>query len=522
MKICTAAQMQSIDQRTIQEYGIAGMILMERAGLAVCRAILSHTPPPESAVIVAGTGNNGGDGFVVARELLNQGLTVRVYILGDPKKLKGDALSNFEILRRLAISIRVVRSAASIRLQALPERAIIVDAIFGTGLHREVIGLHRQVIGKINRSGRAVVSVDIPSGLSSDTGHILGEAVRAEKTVTFALPKRGHFLYPGALYCGHLSIADIGFPRKAIDSENITLQTIEPNAVAKKLTERPSNGHKGTFGHLLAIAGSRGKIGAASLVGLAALRSGCGLVTLAVPESLSSSISRKFPEAMTYPLPETTQGTISAAAVSELIRFSKGKVSAVAIGPGISVNRDTMELVRELLSGLQKPTIIDADAINTLMGDAEFLKRLKRQIILTPHPAEFGRLIDRETIKVQSDRISVAESFARKYGHVLVLKGANTIVAEPKGEVFMNLTGNSGMATAGSGDALTGIIGAMLAAGMPLLPAALAGVSIHGTAGDIAAGKKTERSMTASDIINALPSAFQKVQQVDSTKHSGA
>lgn len=214
---------------------------------------------------------------------------------------------------------------------------------------------------------------------------------------------------------------------------------------------------------------------------------------------------------MTYPLPETAQGTISATAVSELIRFSKGKISAVAIGPGLSVNRDTMELVRELLIRIEKPTIIDADAVNTLMGDAEFLKQLKHQIILTPHPAEFARLIDRETVEVQSDRIGVAESFAKQYGHLLVLKGANTLVAEPKGKIFMNLTGNSGMATAGSGDALTGIIGAMLAANMPPLSAALAGVNIHGTAGDIAAHKKTERSLTASDIINALPSAFQKV-----------
>ena len=516
MKICTADQMQSIDQRTIEQYGIPGMILMERAGLAVCKAILSRIPCPESAVIVAGTGNNGGDGFVVARELQNQGLAVQVYLLGDPEKLKGDARSNFEILRRLGISIHLVQSAGSLRFGSTPKHSIIIDSIFGTGLHREVTGLYQQVIRKINRSGRAVVAVDIPSGVSSDTGHILGEAVRAEETITFGLPKRGHFLYPGALYCGRLTVADIGFPQKAIDSEDITLQTIEPYAVAaknlaKKLPERPASGHKGTFGHLLAIAGSRGKIGAASLVGLAALRAGCGLVTLAVPESLTSSISRKFPEAMTYALPETTQGTISATAVSELIRFSK-KVSAVAIGPGLSVSGDTIELVRKLLIKLQKPTIIDADAINTLMGDAEFLKQIKHQIILTPHPAEFGRLIDRETVEVQSDRIGMAESFAKKYGHVLVLKGAHTLVAGPKEGVFMNLTGNSGMATAGSGDALTGIIGAMLAAGMPSLPAALAGVNIHGTAGDIAAKKKTERSLTASDIINALPSAFQALQ----------
>ncbi len=512
MKICTASQMQSIDQRTIQEYGIPGIVLMERAGLAICKAILSRNPCPESAVIVAGTGNNGGDGFVVARELKNQGLAVRVYILGDPEKLKADALSNFKILRKLGVSIRPVQSATSIRFQALPERTIIVDAIFGTGLHREITGLHLHVIRKINRSGRAVIAVDIPSGLSSNTGHILGDAIQAEETITFGLPKRGHFLYPGTLYCGRLSVADIGFPRKAIEREKITLQTIEPHTVAKNLPKRPTSGHKGTFGHLLVIAGSRGKIGAASLVGLAALRSGCGVVTLAIPKSLTSSISKKFPEAMTYPLPETAQGTISATAISELIRFSKGKISAMAIGPGLSVNRDTMELVRELLTRIEKNTIIDADAINTLMGDAEFLKQLKHQIILTPHPAEFARLIDRETVEVQSDRIGIAESFAKKYGHLLVLKGANTLVAEPKGKIFMNLTGNSGMATAGSGDTLTGIIGAMLAADMPPLPAALAGVNIHGTAGDIAAQKKTERSLTASDIINALPSAFQKAQ----------
>jgi NAD(P)H-hydrate epimerase len=342
---------------------------------------------------------------------------------------------------------------------------------------------------------------------------VLGCAVRADETVTFGQPKRGHMLYPGPVYSGRLTIAGIGFPPKAVEAEGIPLQTVEPCFVKSMLPPRPSDGHKGTFGHLLVVAGSEGKAGAASLAGLAALRTGCGLVTLAVPEGIAHAISKEFPEAMTLPLPQTADGTIAASAISTMVEAAR-RCSAVAIGPGLSVNADIMEVVRELLLRVGKPTVIDADAINALMCDAAFLGRIKRPIALTPHPAEFGRLIERETVEVQSDRIGIACDFAAGYGHVIALKGAHTVIVCPDGRAFMNLTGNSGMATAGSGDVLTGMTGALLAAGMRLEDAVIAAVHVHGTAGDIAAELKGERSMIATDMIEALPEAFARLEEV--------
>lgn len=512
MRICTSAQMQAIDRRTIREYGIPGVVLMERAGLAVCGVILHRKPLPEQVLVFAGAGNNGGDGFVVARELRSQGINVRVYLMADPAGLKGDALLNYRVIERLGMDIRRVRSAGNLKLASAGSGSIIVDAIFGTGLTREVKGLHLSVIRKINRSGVPVVAVDIPSGLSADTGRVLGEAVRAGETVSFGLPKRGHYLYPGPLYTGRLTVADIGFPGEAVSAEGIGLRTLDIEESSALLPERPPHGHKGSFGHLLVIAGSRGKAGAASLAAIAALKSGCGLVTIAVPEGQAASITRKYPEIMTLPLPENREGAISSGSISD-IRGAASRASAVALGPGLSVCSDTMALVRDVLLKIPVPMLIDADAINCLMGDAEFLKRVKRRIVLTPHPAEFGRLVNLETVDVQSDRVSVAESFVRDNHHVLVLKGAHTLVAGSPEGVFMNMSGNSGMATAGSGDVLTGVAGALLAAGLAPYDAASAGVHIHGLAGDLAAEIHTERALTAGDIIRSLPAAFQAAER---------
>lgn len=507
MIICNSAQMQAIDSRTINEYGIPGVVLMERAGLAVCRIILNRNPRPDRAVIIAGVGNNGGDGFVVARELRNHGIDVRVYLLADPGKLKGDALLNYMVIERLGMDIRIFRSAAGLKLGTGEAGTVIVDAIFGTGLTREVKGLYLAAIRKINQSGIPVVAVDIPSGLSADTGRALGDSVRATDTVTFGLPKRGHYLYPGPLYTGRLTVADIGFPEESLSAEGIRLRTLDIRDAAALLPERPPHGHKGTFGHLLVIAGSRGKAGAASLAAVAALRSGCGLVTIGVPEGQIASITRKHPELMTLPLTENSGGAISSKAISEICLAAE-KASAVAIGPGISVCGDTLTLVRDVLQKIQKPMLIDADAINCMMGDAGFLKRVKSRIVLTPHPAEFGRLVNLETVDVQSDRVAVVERFIRDLPHVLVLKGAHTLIASDSDGIFMNISGNAGMATAGSGDVLTGVVGAMLAAGMAPFEAAAAGVHIHGLAGDMAAEHQSQRSLMATDIIKSLPAAF--------------
>lgn len=512
MRICTSAQMQAIDRRTIREYGIPGVVLMERAGLAVCRVILDRNPRPDRAVVIAGAGNNGGDGFVVARELRNHGIDVSVYLLADPGRLKGDALLNYRVIERLGLDIRRVRSAAGLKLGTGGSGTVIVDALFGTGLTRGVKGLHLAAIRKINRSGIPVVAVDIPSGLSTDTGRVLGDSVRATDTVTFGLPKRGHYLYPGPLYTGRLTVADIGFPEESLSAEGIRLRTLDVRDTAGILPERPPHGHKGTFGHLLVIAGSRGKAGAASLAAVAALRSGCGLVTVGVPEGQISSITKKRPELMTLPLAENGEGAISSKAIAEICLAAK-KASAVAIGPGISVCGDTLKLVRDVLLKIQKPILMDADAINCMMGDAVFLKRVKHQIVLTPHPAEFGRLVNIETVDVQSDRVAVVERFTRDIPHVLVLKGAHTLIASGSDGIFMNMSGNAGMATAGSGDVLTGVVGALLAAGMTPFESAAAGVNIHGLAGDMAAELQSQRALMATDIIKNLPAAFLAVER---------
>jgi len=301
--------------------------------------------------------------------------------------------------------------------------------------------------------------------------------------------------------------------------EKIRLETIDTEAIDRSLPDRPVDAHKGTFGHLLVIAGSRGKAGAALLTGLAALRTGCGLVTLALPESLALEVTRKFPEAMTLPLPETPEGTLSKGGLADIVRYSR-KTSAVAVGPGLSVNADIMFLVREVLRRVSKPMVVDADAINALMGDAGFLKRIRRRLVLTPHPAEFGRLMDCETVAVQTDRLGSVRSFTEQFHHVLALKGAHTLVGGPEGRISINLTGNSGMGTAGSGDVLTGMTGALLAEGMETFDAALASVHLHGLAGDLAATAKDERSLIARDIISRIPEAFLSVERARDRKRN--
>ena len=513
MKVCTAAQMRAIDRRTIETFGIPGMVLMERAGLAVTLSILDRPSPLRKACVVCGTGNNGGDGFVVARELARRDIRVQVFLIGTKKKVKGDARVNLDIVTRLGVQVREVGTLRQLSLPAERRGAVIVDALFGTGLDQGIQGLHAGVIRKMNTSSVPIVSVDIASGISADTGHILGEAVKARDTVTFGLPKVGHLLYPGALYTGRLTVADIGFPSKAVEEEDIRLETIATADIGRLLPERPVDAHKGTFGHLLLIAGSKGKAGAALLSGLAALRAGCGLVTLALPESLANEVTRKFPEAMTLPLPETREGTLSRKAVPHITGFAD-KVSAVAIGPGLSLNADVMALVRDVLTRVRRPTVADADAINALMGDAGFLRRIRRRVVLTPHPAELGRLIDRETIQVQADRLGTVRQFAAEFGHVLALKGAHTLVTGRKGRVYVNLTGNSGMGTAGTGDVLTGMTGALLAAGMDPFEAARASIHVHGLAGDLAAARTDGRALMARDIIGCIPEAFHATEAV--------
>ncbi|MDP3261197.1 MAG: NAD(P)H-hydrate dehydratase, partial [Thermodesulfovibrionales bacterium] len=374
----------------------------------------------------------------------------------------------------------------------------------------------------INASDSPVISVDIPSGISSDTGQIMGEAVRADYTVTFGLPKRGHLLYQGAEYAGRLFIEDIGFPEELLHSEKLNAELIEKRDISLLIPERQRYSHKGDYGHVLVIAGSRGKTGAAFMCAKACLRAGAGLVTIGVPESLLDVFQSRVTEEMTLPLPDKGDGTLSSKALEKILEFLSEKADVLAIGPGISITDDTKKLVRELLLNSTAPAVMDADAINSLEGNKQILKKAKAPIILTPHAGEMARLLRQSSVvsrqlsvkdaeliaKIEKDRINTAMSFAKETGTYLVLKGVPTVIAEPEGRVFINPTGNSGMASAGTGDVLTGMLSGFLGQGLNPLEASILGVYMHGLAGDIAAKDKGEHSLIASDIIDAIPEAF--------------
>ena len=507
MKLATAAEMRELDRRTIEEYGIPGIVLMENAGRAVVSAIAHEWGPVEGKryVIFCGKGNNGGDGLVIARRLHNMGAKVSVRLFsGD---MKGDAGINLNAARNMGIEIAPVSRDLSEENTLAAHADVVIDAIFGTGLSSEVGEPHAGVMKMINSTARKVVAVDVPSGINSDDGKVMGVAVHADMTVTFGLPKRGLYLYPGAQAAGTIKTAEIGIPRAAIGNSAIGANLLTAAHVRGLLPKREPDSHKGTYGHLLIIAGSVGKTGAAVLAARAALRSGAGLVTLAVPESLNDIFEEKLTEEMTVPLPETDERSLSYAALDGILELLEGK-TAVAIGPGISRNAHTGRLVRELLPKLNIPAVLDADALNILSEDETPLDSMTVPVILTPHPGEAGRLLGVPAVEVQMERPSSAAALAKAHNCTVVLKGARTLVASPDGSFYVNPTGNPGMATAGTGDVLTGVISSFLAQGLKAHDAALIGVYAHGYAGDRAMDVKGYAGLIAGDIIEALPSAI--------------
>jgi NAD(P)H-hydrate epimerase len=507
MKVVTAAEMNLLDQKAVSDFHIPSLQLMENAARGLVDQIEQKIGPVAGRriTIVCGKGNNGGDGIIAARILQTYGATVNVYRMDDS--------FSFEALEK-----------------TLCESDIIIDALLGTGLSHPVLGHYQKVIDCINKTRRGnvpcegnvpseafsvtVVSVDIPSGISADTGERFGVAVCADYTFTMGLPKRGLFLREGLQCRGAWDIIDIGFPEELLDQAEINVHLVGP-ADIKQLgwfSPRSLGAHKGTFGHLLIIAGSLGMKGSAIMASLSALRAGCGLVTVALPESIDS-IAGTVMEAMTLPLSETKEGTLSLASEKTIFNAMEGK-AAVAIGPGLSQNPETVQLILNLIGQTQLPMVIDADGINALASDLSLLKRPNRgNIILTPHPGEMGRLLGVTAETVQKDRMGTASHFAQKWGVIVVLKGAHTLVAAPDGSVAISNTGNPGMATAGAGDVLTGIIGGLLAGGMAPQSAAINGVVLHGLAGDIACNETGEIGLIASDIINKISHAIQKIKQ---------
>ncbi len=511
MKIVTAKDMRRIDMKAVEEFGISGLVLMERAGLSVA-AKIKELFGRKKIIVLSGSGNNGGDGLVVARDLHNEGWNVKVFLIPNPEDLKGDALSQYKAANRFKVPIQSIDEFLAHYPSVFGRHSLIVDALLGTGLSKPVKGRLSEAVNVINGSGLPVISVDIPSGISSDSGQIMGNAVRADYTVTFGLAKRGHFLHPGAEMTGRLFIEDIGFPQELLGPEGFNTELLEKKDVASLIPFRRSYSHKGDYGHVLVVAGSKGKTGAAFMAAKACLRTGAGLVTLGVPGSLADIYLSRVTEEMTLILPDRGDGSLSAKASRDILGFADKASRVLAIGPGIGVTADTEKLVKNIIRNSVSPVVIDADGINSIRGDRKILSKARAPIILTPHPGEMARLLqgraEGNIQDIEKDRINTALSFAKETNTYLVLKGVPTVIATPDGKAFLNPTGNPGMATAGTGDVLTGMISGFLTQDGNPLHACILGVYMHGLSGDIAASEKGEHSLIATDIINQIPAAF--------------
>ncbi len=510
MKLVTAAQMRSIDHRAINERGIPGLRLMENAGRGIAewvREIAGGNVAGKRYLVVSGKGNNGGDGYVIARHLAIWGAKVQVVVIAARDEVKGDARVNLEELRLPVIFARTPRD--------LPDLAgfdLLIDAIFGTGFQGEIQGLASEVIELLNRGGRPILAVDCPSGLNADTGAIASQCIRATFTGSLALPKLGQYLHPGRAACGEIRVIDIGIPAEVIDSFEIPLSLITEDFVRRTIPDRSATAHKGDAGKVFIIAGSVGLTGAATLAAEAAIRAGSGLVTVGIPRSLNDILEVKLTEAMTRPLPELRkQRCLALRSLGDILDGIRSS-DAICLGPGIGRNHETMELCRRLLPLIDRPAVVDADGLYALTGNTDMLAATKAPIVLTPHAGEFARLSGMSVEEIEGSRIENAKDFSCKTGKILVLKGAPTVVANPDGTVYLNSTGNCGMATGGAGDVLSGIICAFLGMKLPPLEATLCGVFVHGLAGDLAKSAMGTFGMNASDLIHFTAQALKSLK----------
>ena len=518
MKVVTAAQMQEIDRIAIRERAIPGLALMERAGRAVADEALERFEP-DSVIILAGKGNNGGDGFVAARWLSKAGVRCKLFLFGDPSELKGDALAHY---RQMPPEIdSQVRSSAEGLASELASCDLVIDALLGTGARGAAKGLLGEAILAMNASATPVLAVDIPSGLPSDGAAPEGPCVRAAATVTMGLPKVGMLLHPGIEYTGTVTVNDLGFPPDLIESPQLQLNVFGPDEIGSFLPDRPRNGNKGTFGKALILAGSPGMTGAAVLAARAAGRSGAGLILCGVPRELGPVFDQLLVEAVKRPLPSDSEGRFDAASIEAALQLAE-EADAVALGPGLSTQPGVAEFVAALVERYRGPLILDADGLNVLGREPAALRRRSGPAILTPHPGEMGRLIGKSAAEVQCDRLGVARSFAARYNIIVVLKGAQTVIAEPDGQATINASGNTGLAKGGSGDVLTGLVAGLAAQGLSPARAAQVGVFLHGLAGDLAARRIGVRAMTPGDVIDSLGEAFQTVEKAAPKQGPGA
>ena len=511
MKIVSASEMHEIDRVTSERFGVSSLTLMENAGTAVTEFVLSRYPQGKVVGVICGKGNNGGDGFVAARKLKEAGKKVRMLLLADPGELRGDAAKMF---KKLAIKPVIVTSSGklkSAKVRGVFTSDVLIDAILGTGFRPPVSEFYGAAIATLNASRTPIVAVDIPSGAMADVmGEQTGAVARADAAVTFTAPHPAQVF--GQLTGGPIVIAPIGSPDEAIVS-SLHLNVITAQDIAPLIGPRPPDSNKGSFGHVLVLGGSLGKAGSVAMAGMAALRAGAGLSTVATPKSTLATVAGFHPELMTEPVEETEAGSISLRAKDDVADLAKNK-TVLAIGPGISRHPETAELVRDLVKTQKQPIVLDADGLNAFEGRAKELNGKGRLLVITPHPGEMARLLDCTIAEVQKDRINVARKFAREHELIVVLKGHRTLIAQPGGDVWVNTTGNPGMATGGTGDILTGMVAGLIAQNPGrVFDAVIAAVHLHGLAGDVACETMGEHSLVATDLIKALPEAFRRVRQ---------
>lgn len=512
MKVLSPKRMARYDEYAIKTWGIPSAVLMENAGRNTYRLMKErYLAGGETIAVICGRGNNGGDGFVIARYALIGGFRVRAYLIGRKSDLKGDAALNMGLFESLSGEvIECVEKPKPVRT-GIGEADIIVDAIFGTGLSKPVGGMEKTVIDAINASGKPVIAVDIPSGIDGATGKALGSAVHALHTFTYAYPKLGQVLRPGADHCGSLTVIDISIPSFVEKEVGFDGEITDGDMIRGFLKRRLPSSHKGSFGHAVVIAGSPGKTGAAHMASLAALKIGAGLVTLVIPETLNAILEAKTTEVMTYPVADDGRGFFIPGSFDEIAAFIEDK-DVVIMGPGLSQNEGVMELTRKIYREVDKPFVIDADGINAFRGHTQLLRKKGSEAVLTPHPGELARLIGGTPKELNDDRIGAALARARAWGVSILLKGAASVLATPDGQMFINPTGNPSLAKGGSGDILTGFIGGLASQGYGLTRSTLLGAYLHGYMADTWVENHSDMDLLALDLVTGLGDAIEEIR----------
>ncbi len=514
MLLLTAEAMRQLDRMTIERFGVPGQVLMERAGQGVVESMERCYGPVLGlrVLVLCGPGNNGGDGFVAASALLARGAEVHVGLVGETERVQGDALVHLERLTRDGFPVMVLRTSEELgRLaQSRDHWDYALDALLGTGARGEpegLIGEAVQALRELDEAGTRVVAVDLPTGVNADTGAIARRAVRADLTVTFAFPKRGHFLYPARAFVGSLEVVDIGIPPQAAAEIQVHDELATATEMAQLLPHRSPQAHKGDNGRVLVVGGSVGMTGAIALSARAAMRAGAGWTLAAIPASLNDVLEVKLTEELTAPSPETAERSLSLAAIEPLLARA-AEADVVALGPGLSRHADSLELARRLIARLECPVVLDADGLNAFAGKADLFAARSAPLVLTPHLGEMQRLCGLPPAELERARIDRAREWAQRWRCVVLLKGAPTVTASPEGQVTVNPNGNPGMASAGMGDVLTGLIAGFIAQGLSAYDAARLGAYVHGLAGDVAAGVKGQHSLVAGDVLESVSDAM--------------